>query len=891
VRKEKRMREWVVPGVLLLAVTGLALWILMDPTDQGMLESDGQVTPVSDESPRPGTSTTAPGDVATSPRDAAVSTSPFSEEEAPVEPDPTPTKTVTVEVYTVDPESGDEKVMPDVEVWFLRRDPEVMKKVSFTINGGRKIEDVVREVGQAYRTGSDGRTEVPAEPNRSGLFVMIPGFLGTDDTGRGDDDLIRLRLEPTITVPVRVVDTDGAPVAGVPVSVVNAEGRPLGMAPLASDQEGTAECVIDARRWARGGGGQGTQVTLAIPLSEADAKTTAAPVDLSALPTEPITLVMPSVGSVVVEIDAPDNWNGEQVLVIMKRGSADGSEPRRRRSRSRDRWHASVEDGVARFHHVGIGVLWDFDVVDEGGFEAEAEGVAGPGHAGEEVRVVLSPERNDPVITFRVVDEEGAPRPGLDLQLDLTVRSENSSNSSGRSARTDGDGRVEYLVSREWRPSEKRTLLICQSTRNGREDLGHSHRLDLSRDLSSGVTDLGDLRLSPAPVFVSGVVVDEAGTPIEGARGSLQRQQVSRYGRNNERVHEYWTYAAGEKSGEISDAEGRFVIRSFELSEDLHRIKFSKSGFSHEEALEFTPGGTGLRVILRGAGQVHAQVLLPDGCGDSQLRAELRDQNAAEGETETAAAYVGSRQGKLSFESVPPGVYDLSLKVSHGVGKSLIQLRGLTVRAGESCADPRLDPIDLRDKIQAVDVLVVDSSGAPIEDASVNLTFERRSSGRRTGADGRRRLILPMDPSGFELRVRKDGFMAAVVKELRSEVRVTLEAAPSILVQVAPGALSGLGSHVLSVSLRPAIRKSGSLQQSTDSVDIVAGKDARISVAVPGSYRLRWTLWEVTGPGSRSGRRVKTASDQVLEILAQDRDRLVIAQLTAAEVRRSLDRK
>jgi len=60
---------------------------------------------------------------------------------------------------------------------------------------------------------------------------------------------------------------------------------------------------------------------------------------------------------------------------------------------------------------------------------------------------------------------------------------------------------------------------------------------------------------------------------------------------------------------------------------------------------------------------------------------------------------------------------------------------------------------------------------------------------------------------------------------------------------------------------------------------------------VPGSYRLRWTLWEVTGPGSRSGRRVKTASDQVLEILAQDRDRLVIAQLTAAEVRRSLDRK
>jgi len=269
----------------------------------------------------------------------------------------------------------------------------------------------------------------------------------------------------------------------------------------------------------------------------------------------------------------------------------------------------------------------------------------------------------------------------------------------------------------------------------------------------------------------------------------------------------------------------------------------------------------------------------------------MTDEDAAEEELGNASVRgslsVFLHDGALKFDSVPPGVYQLSITSDHN--KVLAKIRGLSVRAGETCADPRLDPIDLRDTVQVLEVTVVGSSGAPIKDARVDLIWQRPISRWTTGAEGKALFVVPEDLTGFQLKASKSGFMTAHVEDIQRQPRMTLEPSSWVLIRVSPSVLSNLKSCVLSVALEAVDPKSPRVIP--EYVRFVPGQDMRISPPSPGAYRLVWTLWEPTGHGGRRGWTVETGSEQVVEIKAGDRDRLVIAELTAAEVQSALDRK
>ena len=384
-------------------------------------------------------------------------------------------------------------------------------------------------------------------------------------------------------------------------------------------------------------------------------------------------------------------------------------------------------------------------------------------------------------------------------------------------------------------------------------------------------SDEGPSVLADGSVFVaSGIVVSREGKRLSGVMLVVERKA------DEDSVG--WTPVPWLNAGLRSAPDGRFLVRGpAGLPWDARlRVRIRRRTEVPSPPVAFSPGTSGLRVVMSPTtGRLVGRVLLPAGTKD-RARATLRPRDLHASPGQGFTTLVSRADWSLLFENLPPGDYDLDVEG--------VTVRGLTVRAGETSRDRKINPLDVRPAMDFVDFEIVDSHGLPVVGAMIWLVTPNGKQGCPTNALGRSRRSFRKSFSDVSFEIAKDGFRSVRLAEWQQDVRVTLEHAPSVMIRTSPGVRHLLDDLTLAVSLVP---ESGVHGGDFGQRLIHADRDTRLIVQNPGRYRLQWWIAQGKGPFSSKRRPLTTSALDVIDIHAKDRDSLVVARLTTEDVARA----
>ncbi|MEM7310792.1 MAG: carboxypeptidase-like regulatory domain-containing protein [Planctomycetota bacterium] len=539
-------------------------------------------------------------------------------------------------------------------------------------------------------TGRDGLVRLAAEHGEELIVVATHGDLyGRGSFRRPAEDEEQsaepheLALSLDIALVVEVYDAGGAPAEGVPVelrevhsnwrsdfrqAVTDAEGR-AGFPHLQNnmpDENGT--------RWDAHIDGLFAPALLH-------------ELDPFELPSEPVRFTLPATGSLeitVLDVERKPWAESARVSVsVVPEGERKEVSPfsaNRRESISR-----SVDDGVARFEHVGVGLELAVSATRQGNNVASRNHGPGPLYAGAEARIELVFGSDHPVIQVHVVGVDGEPLAGETIRVKTESGVSFLSNEFTQSPSADANGRLRFDIGAAHADGDERTALLSYGPAHTPTG---SARLDLSRGFEPGLHDLGRVELAPPPVFLAGQVLDPTGAPAAGAKLKLRKREES-----NGYWEDVWNFS------HKSDDEGRFRVLTPERGERF-RLGARKDETS-ALPVECVAGDDQLVLQLAASGAIGGTLLLDDDIagdgfvveaqavaeeGDSQIL-EWDDQRTEPGE-----------DGTFELDDLFPGTYDVTIRLD-GDHNALLTVEGVQVVGGQTTRDPRLQQVDLRGRI------------------------------------------------------------------------------------------------------------------------------------------------------------------------------------------------
>ncbi|HEX6885278.1 MAG TPA: hypothetical protein VF530_18030 [Planctomycetota bacterium] len=309
----------------------------------------------------------------------------------------------------------------------------------------------------------------------------------------------------------------------------------------------------------------------------------------------------------------------------------------------------------------------------------------------------LEPDR----ISLRVVDA-GAPLGEAEVQVSIEQwsLSRNGWLGSSRDRKsTDADGRLTVKLSgqgspEEAHPTEFRVIVV------------HGHRYgELRSRHGPGATELGDLTLEPMPVLAAGHLMNHDGTPASAADLFVvddDRTRASTW-------HLEWCKIAADSDGEfvlhtprpLQEAQLRLLARREDWVSPVTAVAEGERDLTL--ALSIATGGLTGRVLVdpevppeKITVQLYASELgaLAPGWGLFELESHP------------------DSEGRFSLVGRVPGRHTIRVLAC---GKEVLTLDDVLVEPGPPGTDPRLDPIDLRGKLQArrIRLLVPDETVVP----------------------------------------------------------------------------------------------------------------------------------------------------------------------------------
>lgn len=427
-------------------------------------------------------------------------------------------------------------------------------------------------------------------------------------------------------------------------------------------------------------------------------------------------------------------------------------------------WDFAVA-GKVEFPYIGVGTA----LVAYAGRAGEDTTVHTPGPAthGARVEIALSFQKHTTGLRGRLLGDDGQPVP-LARLLFVAHAPVPFANSWHATTRADGT----FLCDIDPDDLGPVTAVRALAWRDERH-LGGSTPIEVRRDT---VTDAGDLTLVPGAAIASGVVVGD-GPRLPELHAWVERQ-ANRGGRS------YWDHTQ-ELSVDIAD-DGRFTIRDAGQPLDRPlRLRVGAAGCREVPPLPFQPGQHDLRIELHSGVTLRGRVLV-----DPEFVAMTDGVHARllqNGEPLDGGVFARSTEWSVVAHGLQPGTATLVLDAA---GIELAREENLVIAAGT--VDPRVDPLDLRGRLQSLRLRAVDAAGKVV-DCRAEVAFRDL----RTAAwhDRRRELDhgvlqLPVGTGPLELALFADN--TAPIRYEGPPGAIDLQVTALQPVEVTIGGLAGL---------------------------------------------------------------------------------------------------
>ncbi len=397
---------------------------------------------------------------------------------------------------------------------------------------------------------------------------------------------------------------------------------------------------------------------------------------------------------------------------------------------------------------------------------------------------------------------------------------------------------------------------------NGRPRRETLIRKSLQAKYPPGVHFLGDLLLENLPLLASGRVLDLSGRPLPGVEVQVWVQRLPLAGtpfRKKKRPGKVW---APLPFSCRSSREGRFEIRG-ETAQDLLQLRASAKGHFQKSAPLVPTGSRGVLLFLLPAGWVEGKILPPPGRSPQSFVVQVFP-SAWEGEKPRFHQALPDRKGNFLVAGLPPGPARLEAG-SLLDGHKLLELKGLEIRAGEPCSDPRLRALDLSGGKDSLLLTVTDPRGRPLRQV---LALARPGPLRIYRGPGRN-FLLPPAVRGKTLFLWAPGFLVKRLDPLppgrkrKAKARVTLGQGILFQVRLDPSLPPPPGHSMLQVRLSLRFSRTASALEKAAAFFLgrsglpqrpVPGRPGALEfhLPCPGVYSLAWGIRTAPGPAART---------------------------------------
>ena len=246
--------------------------------------------------------------------------------------------------------------------------------------------------------------------------------------------------------------------------------------------------------------------------------------------------------------------------------------------------------------------------------------------------------------------------------------------------------------------------------------------------------DLGSLKFEREVLLVEGTIQDESGNPVPNATALVLPLDLP-------------IRALTARS----DSEGRFTVKGPPTVGPIEVFGLTEDRAGRAPAA-LQKGATDVKVALAPAGSIKGRVLSPAPALNPLLRVELR--------TELRNLYAATpvlADGTFGFPHVPAGRYSILVAAPD---RTADPITAIDVPIGGPSTDVRLATVPVKTDFAPAILRVMDTSGAPIPDAHVEIAIPPSTVLReRTGGTGLADVALP-PATAVSLSVEAQGYTA-----------------------------------------------------------------------------------------------------------------------------------
>jgi hypothetical protein len=725
---------------------------------------------------------------------------------------------------------------------------ETLDRVIASEYGNGRRWEAVERFGRSFAADAAGLALVP----RPRSWVLVSASAGggrgrlqlqLDDTGRQV-----LELEPDRALSVRVHDAQGAPLAGRPVVLRAWRGTTFEDLLLVHSRPDDGIAVLpDVLAAARDT--RGPRLAVALPLL--GRSPVQEELDLSALPDEPIDLEWPASGSLLLHVErAGGALVSEPVSYTISRSRSpqDGDV-------ASSSWTLAAPEGELAVAGIELGL--ELRVRAWGPTLGSAtKNVSGPRAPDEVVDVRVSTTVRGAVLAGRAVAEDSTPLALADLRARIELEREGEPVvTSYQRLPTDAEGRFRFPVQRAKPGGATRTRLVLALDADGAAREG-SIPIDLAAVPDEA--DVGDVLLTVDPLLAAGRVVDLLGQGIAGARVTVHAQSEDEA---QDEARMVFVQHGGTELRALTDRSGAFEARG-RVNAPLLELSAFHADYAVSEAVEVPRGSSEVVLVLAASGTIAGRLLLDESIPFDAIQLSPLD---ARGE---AAASNLDREpgGRFELEGLRPGGYSIVARIA-GERAELARVDGILAEPLRTTEDPALDPLDLRGKVRAITLTVLDRDGKRIR----WIQYDRRVSGdsvfdRQDWWGGHNQaLTLYTASRAIDVRLSAQGYRTLELDGLEADTTVTLD--PGLPVELVFGAelLAFDREHALSIHLTSALDEQAWIEVEGERTTTLAGS--------PGRHRLTFFV-------ERDGQYFEFGSDLGLALEVADAPELQTFEVT-----------